>query len=118
MSQRKNEAKWIESRERWQINVQDDGERKTFTDSTPGKKGKVSCERKADKWLEEKLVDENKRCEFMLSRWIDSMDGVASKSHYRQCKGFVNNWINPVLGLKKIGKITKDIITDMLTYIN
>ena len=31
MSERKNEAAWIESRSRWQINVQDNGVRKTFS---------------------------------------------------------------------------------------
>lgn len=31
MAERKSEAIWIESRSRWQINVQDNGVRKTFT---------------------------------------------------------------------------------------
>lgn len=48
---RRAEAIWIDSRKRWQINVQRDGQRKTFTDSTPGKQGKHSAEQKADKWL-------------------------------------------------------------------
>jgi len=104
---RKNEAKWMENRKRWQINVQSDGERRTFIDTVPGTKGKVLAEKKADKWLDEKLVDENKRCEFMLDRWLASMDGVASKPHCRQCKGFVKNWIKPIVGLKRVGKVTK-----------
>lgn len=36
MSERKNEAAWIESRSRWQINVQDNGIRKTFTSALAG----------------------------------------------------------------------------------
>ncbi len=51
---RKNEARWIESRQRWQINVQNDGERKTFTSATIGPKGKITAEKAADKWLESK----------------------------------------------------------------
>ena len=47
MSERKNEAVWIESRQRWQINVQSEGIRRTFTSSTNGKKGKVEAEKKA-----------------------------------------------------------------------
>ena len=31
MAERKNEAQWIESRQRWQIKVQVDDKRKTFT---------------------------------------------------------------------------------------
>lgn len=104
---RTNEAKWIDSRQRWQINVQKDGKRRTFTDSTPGTKGKVACEKKSDKWLDDGLAGENTRCEVMLDRWLESIDGVVSKSHYRQCKGFVNNWLKPVIALKKISKITK-----------
>lgn len=104
---RKNEARWIESRKRWQINVQSEGQRRTFIDPTPGTRGKVACEKKADKWLDEKLIDENKRCEILLDRWLTSIDGVVSKAHYRQCRSFVNNWIKPIVGMKKIGKITK-----------
>ena len=51
MKTRRSEAIWIESRSRWQINVQRDGVRKTFTDSTPGRTGKHAAEAKADKWL-------------------------------------------------------------------
>ena len=51
-SGRINEAKWIEERQRWQINVRIPGDRRTFVCSTPGTKGKIEAERKADKWLE------------------------------------------------------------------
>lgn len=51
MKTRRAEAIWIDSRSRWQINVQRDGVRKTFTDSTPGRIGKHEAEAKADKWL-------------------------------------------------------------------
>lgn len=34
---RTNTAKWIESAHRWQINVQKDGVRKTFTSAKPGR---------------------------------------------------------------------------------
>ena len=30
MNERKNEARWLEKYQRWQINVQKDGKRKTF----------------------------------------------------------------------------------------
>ena len=51
MSERKNEAKWLEKYQRWQINVQRDGKRKTFYSKTPGTKGKIDAEKQADKWL-------------------------------------------------------------------
>lgn len=52
MRTRRSEAIWIDARNRWQINVQRDGVRKTFTDSTPGRQGKHSAEQKADRWLQ------------------------------------------------------------------
>ena len=58
MTKRRSEAIWIEARHRWQINVQRDGERKTFTDSTPGRQGKHAAEAKADKWLAKHSVEQ------------------------------------------------------------
>ena len=52
MATRKVEAKWMENQQRWQVKVQDDGERKAFYSPIPGRKGKIEAERKADKWLE------------------------------------------------------------------
>ena len=48
---RTNTAKWIESARRWQINVQKDGVRKTFTSAKPGRTGQREANRKADDWL-------------------------------------------------------------------
>ena len=58
MRSRRAEAVWIESRSRWQINVQRDGERKTFTSSTAGRLGKHEAEQKADHWLEKFSTDQ------------------------------------------------------------
>lgn len=54
---RSAEAIWVEARNRWQINVQKDGKRKTFTSSLPGRKGKHEAELKADEWLESQTED-------------------------------------------------------------
>lgn len=39
MKERTNTAKWLEKQNRWQIAVQKDGVRKTFTSSRPGREG-------------------------------------------------------------------------------
>lgn len=54
---RSAEAIWVEARNRWQINVQKDGKRKTFTSSLPGRRGKHEAELKADEWLESQTED-------------------------------------------------------------
>ena len=46
MATRKVEAKWMENQQRWQVKVQDDGERKAFYSPIPGRKGKIEAERK------------------------------------------------------------------------
>ncbi len=56
-SDRRSEAQWIESRQRWQIKVQRDGERKMFTSAIPGRRGKHIAENKADEWLEKQSDD-------------------------------------------------------------
>ena len=50
-TKRINTAIWLEKYQRWQIKVQKDGERKTFTCPVPGRKGQIECNGKADKWL-------------------------------------------------------------------
>ena len=39
MGKRTNTAKWMENQHRWQINVQKDGVRRSFTSSKPGRTG-------------------------------------------------------------------------------
>jgi integrase len=111
---RKNEAKWIEKRKRWQINVQSDGQRRTFQDTTPGTKGKVLCEQKADKWVKDKLVDENTRAEVLLDRWYKKLQISTSYSNHHQYDGYIRNWIKPVIGTRKIGRLTQNACQEVI----
>lgn len=111
---RKTEAIWIENRNRWQINVQDDGERRTFIDSTPGKKGKIACEKKADKWLDDKLVDENVRTEIMLDKWFQRIKRTTSFGYYNQYEKYIRIWIKPVIGTKRIGRLSQQDLQDVI----
>ena len=71
MAERKSEAAWIESRSRWQINVQAEGVRKTFTSSMPGRRGKADAERKAERWLDDHTSAERTRVDALLSQYVD-----------------------------------------------
>lgn len=112
--ERKNEAKWIESRNRWQINVQAEGIRRTFTDSTPGKKGKISAEKKADKWLEQQLVGEGTHCEVLLDKFYDHKKATTSKANYTQLEYYIRVYIKPVIGKKRIGRITENDLQNII----
>lgn len=117
---RKNEAKWIESRERWQINVQANGVRRTFFSKTLGRKGKIECERAADDWLERKLINETSRTDRVLDDWMDGVKKTTSTSHWRQYHNYVENWIKPVIGHKKIGSLSHRDMQEVIDnyYIN
>ena len=84
MAERKNEARWIENRNRWQINVQKDGARRTFCSPIPGKKGKIEAEKKADKWLEDGDANDtirlNKLWELFLA---DTKDSTGSANYVK-----------------------------------
>lgn len=111
---RKTEAIWIENRQRWQIKVQQDGERRTFTSSTPGRKGKVEAERKADKWLEDPTTAETVRVGKLLDQYVAHLEGTKSKTHSSQYKYFIESFIRPVIGLKKIVRLTEGDLQDVL----
>lgn len=114
MSERKNEAVWIDSRKRWQINVQTSGTRRTFTSTKAGKKGKVEAERKADKWLEEQTVNENTKCEVLLDKYIAHVKATTSKAHWRPVVSRIENHVKPVIEAKKIGRLTENDLQSVL----
>lgn len=107
MPERKNEARWVESRQRWQINVQEDGKRKTFTSSLTGRRGKADAERKAEKWLEDHTTSERTRVDALLTQYTDYLKETKSTSHATQYSGFVRLYIQPVIGTIRMNKLTE-----------
>lgn len=111
---RKNEASWVESRKRWQINVQSDGIRRTFSSSTPGRKGKIEAERKADKWLEEKTVSDNTRCDVLLDKFLGRIKATTSRANWRPMESRISNHIRPAIGFKRIGKLNENDLQNII----
>lgn len=114
MPERKNEALWVESRRRWQINVQSDGKRKTFTSSTTGKRGKAEAEKKADRWLEDATSAETARVGTLLDQYEKYLQETKSTSHCGQYSGFIRLYIRPVIGIKKMAKLTEGDLQDVI----
>lgn len=115
MDMRKNEASWIAASNRWRISVQRDGTRKSFYSSTPGKKGKIECECKADDWLAGESVNDGTRVSILLGAWLEDLKQRTSQSHWRQYESYINNWISPMIGSKRIKDVRK---TDLQRIIN
>lgn len=108
MANRKNEARWFENYQRWQINVQKDSKRKTFYSTLHGIKGKVDAEKQADKWLAAGGVNDNIRFDKLCADFLaykQLHQGKSSgdlRNHAAACK----NYLLPKLKKKKLEKIT------------
>lgn len=101
---RRAEAVWIESRSRWQINVQRDGKRKTFTSTIPGRKGKHEAEGKADDWLEAGQPDDI-RFDNAWEMYLDHLNQTTGLSNYTDNRSIGRTWLLPALGEKRISRI-------------
>ena len=105
------EAKWYEDRNHWKINVQKDGVRRSFYDSTPGKKGKAICERKAADWLDSVSITDP-RFDVAWQTFIDKAN--VGEAYLTNLKGFGTTWLLPALGRKKLSAITAQDVQDIL----
>lgn len=105
MRERKVEARFIESRQRWQCNVQTNGVRKTFTSSIPGRRGKIDAERKADIWLDTQIVGENAKASATIAQYLETIDATAS-STYRAQQHYYMGMVRDCIGNKKMVNIT------------
>lgn len=111
---RTNTAKWLEKYNRWQIKVQKDGERRTFTSSTPGRTGQRECNAKADAWLDGGVGPTRQRVEDLFNDYIDDLKLRTSESHWRPEKSRGDNWIAPMIGHLKIDKLTDQRLQDII----
>ena len=103
---RKNEARWT-AREEWRIDVQSDGQRKSFYSSVKGRKGKIQCERKADEWLEDNSdFLSNPRLEDLWNDHLKEVKRTTSEANYIKNEQLGRLYLLPDLGNKRIASIT------------
>lgn len=109
---RTNEASWSESDHRWRISVQKNGVRRTFVSDKAlsqrnNRKGKLQAERKADKWLETQLDDENQKVEVLFDRWIETLKERTQTAYWTQYVSYGKNWIKPAIGRKRMANLNE-----------
>lgn len=114
MRKRVNSAKWMEKHNRWQINVQKDGQRRCFYSSTPGRAGQRECNTKADAWLDDGIVAENTKVSILFDQYVESLKLTTSESNWIKIASFGKNWINPSIGHRKISSITEQNLQDII----
>lgn len=113
MSKRTNTATWLENQGRWQINVQKDGVRRTFTSSKPGRTGQREANAKADKWLDDGVTGGI----LVSALWEDYLNSVqqsSGTSNYVNTNNVGRNYILPKIGHLKIEKVTENHLQNIL----
>lgn len=114
MGLRTNTAVWLPNQNRWQIKVQKDGVRRTFTSTKPGRTGQREANRKADVWLDAGISNTTKRCADVWAEYIISVKATGGSSYIGQVEKFGKNYILPVIGLRRIGDLTTGMLQDVL----
>lgn len=104
---RKSEAIWIESKSYWQVKVQKDGIRKSFTSSLKGRKGKHDAEAKADQWLE--TGTEDMRFDKAWQAFLDDQQAHTGTANYRKHEYVGRIYILPILATRKLSAITPNL---------
>lgn len=114
MAKRTNTAKWVESAHRWQINVQHDGVRKTFTSAKPGRTGQREANAKADAWLDQGLQTRRKTVESAYSEYLARARKVTSQSNWRPMESRWRTWIAPRIGTRRLESLTVQQVQTIL----
>lgn len=113
MPTRTNTAKWMENQKRWQINVQKDGVRRSFTSSTPGRKGQREANAKADAWLESGIINDSIFIDDLYKEFLENIQKV-SIQEYRGSYSRGKNYILPVIGRKRIRNLTEQDLQSVI----
>ena len=114
MGRRTNTAVWLEDYKRWQIKVQKDGKRRTFTSSTPGRTGQREANAKADAWLDEGVTNPNAKVRDIYPLWIQEKKDTTGRGNYEAIEYRFEKWVIPRIGHKKISSLTDQNLLDIL----
>ena len=115
MGKRTNTAVWLDKYGRWQIKVQKDGQRRTFTSSKPGRTGQREANRKADAWLDDGIEDQRQRVGQVYPRFLEEKKQTTSRSNWEPMESRWRNHIRPVLCNKTVAALSEQ---DLQTVIN
>ncbi len=101
MGKRTNTAIWLDKYQRWQVNVQKEGERKSFYSFTPGRKGQREANAKADAWLDYGVNPSGERVSVLYTQFQVEGKEVLSTTEYRHIESIGRVWVIPNIGKKK-----------------
>ena len=113
-SKRINTATWVEARKRWQINVQKDGVRKTFTSSTPGRTGQREANAKADEWLKSGVLSAKTTIQSLYDEFTEESREISSTAVMVHIESYGKHYIGPIIGKRKISAVCDNDIQSVL----
>lgn len=116
MKERTNTAKWLDKQNRWQIAVQKDGVRKTFTSSRPGREGQREANRKADDWLASGVCGTKLHLSELHESYMEQLKIRTSQSNWRPQESRWKTWIDPRIGHLKADALCDGILQKVIDY--
>ena len=114
MGKRTNTAVWLEKYERWQVNVQKDGKRRSFYSTKPGRAGQREANRKADDWLDKGVSSRRKTLADVWPEYLQQRQLTTSESNWQPIESRWRTWIEPQLGRKRLEALTDQNLQDVL----
>lgn len=116
MKERTNTAKWLEKQGRWQIAVQKDGVRKTFTSSRPGREGQREANRKADEWLSSGISGTKLRLSELHESYMEQLKTHTTISNWRPVDARWRKWIDPQIGHMKASALSDAVLQRVVDH--
>lgn len=113
LKQRRAEAIWIESENRWCVQVQANGSRRRFYSTINGRRGKIDAERKADEWLSLETPIGNAKIETVWKSWISYLNDENTYTHQYESIGRAH--IIPAIGKKRVDSVTEFDLQRIIT---
>ena len=114
MGKRTNTARWVEKKNHWRIDVQKDGERKSFYSSVPGRNGQREANRKADAWLDENIFTARIKIGNLLDDYLADILSRTSSANYKKESYHIDSFIRPALQNKKIDTLTEQDLQNII----
>lgn len=114
MGKRTNTATWSEKHKRWQINVQNNGLRKSFYSFIPGRAGQREANAKADAWLDSGIAPSRERVQDAYAAFQAESRDMASTTEYNHIDTIGRVWIMPYLGRCRVADLCDGDIQRLL----
>ena len=114
MGGRINTAVWLESSQRWRVNVQKDGVRRSFYSSKPGRNGQREANRKADAWLDEGVEDQRLKVSAAYLKFLEEKQQTTSRSNWAPMVSRWKNHVSPVISRRPVSSLTEQDLQEVL----